>query len=220
MISRTLLSGLLAGLMAGLVLTVFYLAKTQHLILEAEVFEHSTAVGGHEDAPLARTLYTLMFNLLTGAAFGLILSAVLTLRGQPVGLHRGLIWGAAGFVAFSLAPAFGLPPELPGSLSVRLEARQLWWLLTALDTAAGIGLLAFARHWSVRLGGVVLILLPHIIGAPHPLSPGGTAPPELAAEFVAVSLGANAVFWLVLGASAGILFNRFGLAGRDATASA
>ena len=209
MISRTLLTGLLAGLTAGLVLTVLYVAKTQPLILQAEIYEHGAVLAGESDVPVARTFKTLMFNILTGAAFGLILSAVLTLRGRPVGLRQGAIWGAAGFVAFALAPAFGLPPELPGAMAVELEARQLWWVLAAAATAGGMGFLIFAGTWPARLGGGALIVLPHIVGAPHPDSLGGAVPPELAAQFVAASLGANALFWAVLGASSGYLHDRF-----------
>jgi cobalt transporter subunit CbtA len=220
MISRTLLTGLLAGLMAGMALTVLYLAKTQPLILQAELFEHGTAVASQPEGSFTRTLHTLMFNLLTGAAFGLILSALLTLRGRPVGLRRGLVWGAAGFVAFALAPAFGLPPELPGSIVAQLEARQLWWLLTVAATASGIGLFAFAESWPMRLGGLALIPLPHLFGAPYPLSLGGALPPELATQFVAVSLGSNAVFWIVLGASSGYLHDRLARDRRSPSAPA
>jgi cobalt transporter subunit CbtA len=220
MISRTLLTGLLAGLTAGVVLTVLYLAKTQPLILQAELYEHGAALTGQHEVPLARTVKTLMFNILTGAAFGLILSAVLTLRGRPVGLRQGVIWGAAGFVVFALAPAFGLPPELPGAVAAPLEARQLWWLLTAAATAGGMGLLAFSGNWPARLAGAALILLPHIVGAPHPDSLGGGVPPELAAQFVAVSLGANALFWAVLGGSSGYLHDRFALDRRRVSGAA
>lgn len=209
MIARTLLTGLLAGLLAGGVLTVLYVAKTQPLILQAELYEQGAALAGEHAAPAARILKTLMFNILTGAAFGLILAALLTLRGRSVGLRQGVIWGAGGFVVFALAPAFGLPPELPGMAAAELEARQLWWLLTAGATAGGIGLLGFAANWPARLGGAALILLPHLVGAPHAESLGGAVPPELAARFVAVSLAGNALFWVVLGAAAGYLYDRF-----------
>jgi len=220
MISRTLLTGLLAGLLAGAALTVLYVAKTQPLILQAELLEHGAPAGGSTESPHARTLLTLMFNLLTGAAFGLILSAVLTLRGRPVGPRQGLQWGAAGFVVFAMAPAFGLPPELPGSIAASLEARQVWWLLTAAATAAGLGLLAFSEDWPLRLGGLALIPLPHLFGAPHVASLDSTVPPALAAEFVAASLGTNAVFWIVLGVGSGYFYDRFGLARRRAAAPA
>ncbi|UCH74206.1 MAG: CbtA family protein [Rhodospirillales bacterium] len=220
MISRTLLTGLLAGLVASAVLTALYLAKIQPLILQAEVFEHAAAAAGQQEAAPGRALHTLMFNILTGAAFGLMLSAVLTLRGRPVGFRRGLMWGAGGFAAFALAPAFGLPPELPGAGAAPLALRQVWWLLTVAATASGLWLLMFAGSWPARLAGIVLIGCPHVVGAPHPQESGGAVPAELAAQFVAVSLGTSAVFWGVLGAACGYFHDRFGLDQGGATAGA
>jgi hypothetical protein len=34
------------------------------------------------------------------------------------------------------APAIGLPPELPGIEAAALQSRQLWWVATAVATAA------------------------------------------------------------------------------------
>ena len=64
-----------------------------------------------------------------------------------------------------------------------------------------------AMNLNLAIGGE-LILLPHFVGAPHPESLGGGVPPELAAQFVAVSLGANALFWAVLGGGTGYLHDR------------
>ena len=55
--------------------------------------------------------------------------------------------------------------------------------------------------WAV--GGIVLIALPHLIGAPVPDRLGGAVPPELAAHFVSASLVAAAVFWCITGWLAG-----------------
>lgn len=212
MITRTLLTGLLAGLAAGLVLSALYFWKTQPLILAAEVFEHGGAAGDAADL-FARTGKTVLFNILTGAAFGLLLSAALTLRGRAVGARQGILWGIAGFATFALAPSFGLPPELPGSYAAPLEARQAWWILTAAATAGGLGLMVFARAWGLRIAGAVLLLVPHIVGAPHPDAPGGAVPPELAAQFVTASLASSALFWVVLGGCAGYLYDRSGRGG-------
>ena len=51
--------------------------------------------------------------------------------------------------------------------------------------------------------GIVLIALPHLIGAPHPSSPESAVPAVLAAEFAARSVATMAVFWIVLGAAFG-----------------
>ena len=207
MITRTALSGLAAGTVAGLVLTVLYLALVQPMILEAEMVElgAAEALAG---ITVGRTLETLLFNILTGVGFALMLAAVLTLRGQPVGLRQGLLWGAAGFVAAALAPAVGLPPELPGMAAAPLADRQLWWLLTVLSTAAGLGLLVFGRAHTLKLVGVALLVIPHLFEAPHPVGiEAGGVPAELAARFAAVSLASMAVFWAVLGGCCGYVFD-------------
>lgn len=121
-------------------------------------------------------------------------------------VRRGLVWGAAGYLAFSLAPALLLPPELPGGISAGLASRQAWWLGTAAATAGGLALIAFAPMPLAKLGGLCLVVLPHVIGPHHPV--GGTAPPELQTEFTVASLAATAVFWIVLGAASGWLYQR------------
>jgi cobalt transporter subunit CbtA len=125
-------------------------------------------------------------------------SAFWTLRsGRPFTASDGVLWGAAGFAAFSLAPAFGLPPELPGMAGSELIQRQIWWVATVCCTAGGIAsLLCLTGLW--RIAGIILILLPHLIGAPH-TDGHGAIPGEMAATFATASLGASAVFWVVLG---------------------
>lgn len=217
MITRTLLPGLAGGTAAGLVLTCLYLALIRPMILEAEVFElgAAEAVAG---MTFGRGLETMLFNVLTGVGFALVVSALLTLRGRPVGLQQGLLWGAAGFAAATLAPAIGLPPELPGMTGAPLVERQLWWLLTVFSTASGLGLLAFGPNYAVKLAGVVLIVAPHLFGAPHPagIEPHGV-PAELAARFAAVSLASMGVFWAVLGGCCGYVYDRLNL--REAEAA-
>jgi cobalt transporter subunit CbtA len=141
--------------------------------------------------------------------FGRLLAAVLVARGGSIGIERGVLWGAAGFAIFALPPAAGLPLELPGSVAASIEARQVWWLLTAAATAGGIGLLALQARRIWKGGGVLLILVPHFVGAPHGEIQSGTLPAELAALYVGVSLGSMALFWITLGAVAGYCHDRF-----------
>lgn len=215
MITRTLMTGLLAGLAAGVALSLLYVGKIQPLILAAEAYEQGT--GHAAAAPFMRYVDTFLFNVLTGVGFGLLLAAVLTLRGGRAGIGRGVLWGVAGFAVFVLAPAAGLPPELPGAISAPLEERQLWWLFAAAATAGGIGLLVFKARHAWRGTGVLLILLPHIVGAPTTDVYGGTLPAELAAGYVGVSIGAMAVFWIVLGGVAGWCHDYFAI-GRESPA--
>ncbi len=207
MITRTLLTGLLAGLAAGAVLTLLYIGKIQPLMLAAEAYEQGIDVA--QSAPFMRFFDTLLFNILNGVGFGLLLAAVLAMRGRPTGVGRGVLWGAAGFLVFVLAPSVGLPPELPGSIRAPLEERQIWWLLTVAATAGGIGLLALQTRRILMGVGILLIVLPHILDAPRTDDYGGTLPAELAAAFVGATIGTMALFWVVLGGVAGYCHDRF-----------
>lgn len=178
--------------------------------------EPAAAGGGEPWAPgdgIERTLYTALANVLTGTGFALILTACFALAGRPVDGRTGLLWGVAGFAAVSLAPALGLPPEVPGAMAAELGARQSWWLLCVAATAAGLWMTVFRHGTAWIAGGIVLIALPHLVGAPQPETLGGKVPPELAAHFVAASLVTAAVFWCALGWLSGTFWNR--LAARD-----
>lgn len=226
-VSRVLLVGILAGLVAGLVLTGIQRLAVVPMIFEAESYEiggHShgdEAAAGHGEATtgaqveawapddgLERTLFTALANVLAAVGFGLLLSAGFALRGG-VNWWKGVLWGLAGFLTFNFAPALGLPPELPGAAAGELGARQFWWILTVICTGGGLALLAFASKLSFKALGAVLLLVPHVIGAPQPEAHGGLAPAELEQAFVLVSLVTNAVFWTVLGLVAGLLFEHW-----------
>jgi cobalt transporter subunit CbtA len=149
-----------------------------------------------------RTGFTLLANLLTGIAFGLLMATALTLYGRSITVAQGLIWGTAGFLAFALLPALGLPPELPGAAAGALQDRQIWWLATAILSAGGLASLILGAGWTTRIAGIAVLLAPHIIGAPHAPKGGvGLAPPELAAHFVVNSLFTSLIMWLVIGAA-------------------
>lgn len=221
MLRSLLVVSLVAGLAAGALATLVQSALLTPLILEAEQYEGGgeapahdhgavAAGGAHEHAApdLERLAFTLLANLLAGVGFALLLNAAITLRGGAPTLRGGVLWGLAGFAAFSLAPALGLPPELPGSESADLAARQLWWLGTAAATAGGLALLAFGRGRATQAAAVMLMALPHLFGAPAPERPGGSAPPELAAHFAVLSLVAAALFWAALGGVSGLLRGR------------
>ena len=182
------------------------------LVTEAKAHEHEAEVPMvAEDSPW-RPVFTWIATTLTSVGFALLLAGAYAVSGRAVDAREGLLWGIAGFAAFALAPAFGLPPELPGSVAADLFIRQAWWIGTAVATAAGIGLMLFVRaSWAIPVG-VALIVVPHVIGAPHPPSGAGLVPPELAAAFAARSLGVNAAFWALLGLATGALYARFGRA--------
>jgi len=175
------------------------------LIRAAEAFEAAHEAGA---PPLAMTAVA---NIVLATAFALFLGAAMQLRAST-GWRAGLLWGLAGYVAFFVAPAIGLPPELPGTQSPALGERQLWWVATAACTAAGLWIAVFPSHPAARILGVLLIVAPHVAGAPHPAAHRSSAPAELGAAFTSATYLANAAFWLALGALAGFFM-------RDATPS-
>jgi len=226
MLRRILLTALVAGGLAGLFAAGLHQLKIVPLIAAAEVHEtkasadhrhaaehrHEPAAAWEPASGLERTGYTVVADILAGIGFALILTgavAIARLCGYPVDARHGLLWGAAGFAVFAFAPAVGLPPELPGMMAAELAERQQWWLLTAAATAAGLALLVFARPIALRGAGIMLLLMPHLIGAPVAQHAGGAVPAELAAEFVTASLATTALFWLVLGGLSGWFYQRF-----------
>uniref|UniRef100_UPI00356156A7 CbtA family protein n=1 Tax=Shimia sp. TaxID=1954381 RepID=UPI00356156A7 len=119
--------------------------------------------------------------------------------GAALNAKTGLVWGLCGFIAVQLAPAMGLPPELPGTPAAELGPRQAWWFGTILASVAGLAIIAFAGDLWKQALGLVLLLVPHLIGAPHLDTYYGIAPPELSAEFGTASMGVAAIGWSLLG---------------------
>ena len=209
MIARVLLAAVIAGLLAGAVTSAIQLWRVTPLILAAETFETSdvTEEGAEASADAAwmpadgveRTANTVAANMIMGVAFAFILAAVVMFSGRDITPANGVVWGLLGFITFTVAPTAGLAPELPGMPAADLSARQAWWGGTVIATAGGIALIALQGNMVLKALGVVLIALPHLIGAPHPSSPESAVPAVLAAEFAARSIASMAVFWIVLG---------------------
>ena len=168
--------------------------------------DHVAGAADEDDAPPPAAL-TVLADVLTGVGFGLLLAGGFAAAGVRVDGKRGALWGAAGFVAFALAPALGLLPSPPGAAEAELVPRQLWWVLTAVCTASALALFAFRRATLFSVIAVVLLALPHVIGAPPALT-DSNLPEALEWRFAAASLGTTLVFWLVLGALAGWMYAR------------
>lgn len=204
---------LLAGILAGLLLSLLQHYQTQPLILAAERLETPDAGHAHDWRPedgWQRSAFTLLFNCLSGLGFALMLSAAMYWQGAS-GHMRGLLWGMAGYLVFFVAPALGLPPELPGTDSAALHNRQAWWLFTAAATAAGLLGLFFGKNRWLQAGSIILLLVPHLIGAPHPDAVQALAPEPLQQRFIWMSAVSNALFWLALGVLSGWLLPKFRL---------
>lgn len=215
---RTLaIVALVAGTVAGLALAAGQQLAAVPLIHAAEALEPATpAADGHAhdhaawmpEEGLERMAFTALADIGAGIGFAFLLAAAFVLRGGGVGWRQGLLWGLAGFGVFAAAPFLGLPPELPGAPGAAVGARQLWWLMTVLATAGGLALLVARVSPLPALAGVLLILAPHLAGAPHPVGAATPVPEQLSRDFaVAVTMTAF-VFWLVLGGLAGHLYAR------------
>ncbi|PWB33874.1 cobalt transporter [Pseudomonas sp. SDI] len=225
MIKRIARTAGFSGLLAALLLTLLQSFWVAPLILQAETYETATPVAEahehaagtaehHHDAEAwspedgwQRVLSTTGGNLVVAVGFALILAALYTLR-APGRAASGALWGLAGFAVFCLAPTLGLPPELPGTAAAELAQRQAWWAGTAAGTAVGLALIVFARNWLLKALGGVLLVLPHVIGAPQPEVHASLAPQALETQFKVASLLTNAAFWLALGLISAWLYRR------------
>lgn len=233
MLRRIVLAALVAGSVAGTAAAALQQLKAVPLIRQAEVYETAAALehrqhAGHlggaalaagavveevwEPTPgLERVVLTILADVIAGVGFGLMLTggfALYGVAGGQVDARSGILWGLGGLAVFSLAPALGLPPELPGAASAALADRQIWWVATAFATAAGLSLTIFGKRLWMRGLGIVLLILPHLIGAPHPAEEASSVPAALAAEFVVASIATAAAFWLILGGVGGWLYRR------------
>ncbi|OHW39579.1 CbtA family protein [Pseudomonas sp. 06C 126] len=225
MIKRIAQTAGFSGLLAALLLTLLQSFWVAPLILQAETFEnapaatevHEHASGGAAHSHDAeawepedgwqRVLSTTGGNLVVAVGFALMLAGLYTLR-APTRTAQGLLWGLAGYATFVLAPTLGLPPELPGTAAADLAQRQIWWIGTAASTAAGIALIVFGRNWLLKILGVAILAVPHVVGAPQPEVHSMLAPEALEAQFKIASQLTNVAFWLALGLISAWLFRR------------
>ncbi len=223
MLTRIITTALFAGFIAGILAAILQFLLVQPLLLHAELFEggdltHFGASGAGTTAhapwpgidPM-RDMLSVVFTALiyTGYAFLLVAAVAFAAdRGHDITPRTGLIWGVAGFVAVQLAPAMGLPPELPGAGAADVAPRQVWWFGTLFATGLGLWLIAFGQSAVSWIIGAAALAVPHIIGAPQPDLLVGPVPPEIAAHFAARALGTGLVAWVILGGLVGYFWNK------------
>ncbi len=233
MITRVLFAAILAGIAAGIIMSLVQHTKVVPYILQAETYENGKAgaaghshgeaetakpgSGGHDHgdgwAPhdgLERTMFTVLGNVIVGVAFALVLAGAAMLTGLPLTASNGVTWGLMGFLAFTLAPSAGLPPELPGMMAADLFERQVWWWATVAATGCGIVMLFRFTSLAVKVAAVALIAAPHLIGAPHvPAADAASdVPAALANAYAAASIATSAVLWILIGVFLGHLLSR------------
>ncbi|NQU57813.1 MAG: CbtA family protein [Rhodospirillales bacterium] len=221
MVLRVFAAALAAGLLSAILITGLHAVTTAPLILEAETYEvispgHDHGAHDHgADIPwmpadgMERMLYSLLANFGAGVGFSLLLIVGLTFDLPAASAGRGVLWGLAGFAVFTLGPALGLPPKLPSMPAADLQAGQLWWLGTVLFSGAGIGCLVFGKSAVIKGLGPVLLVLPHLWGAPQVMGES-LVPATMAARFAAMSIVLGGVFWVVIGYFSGAIFARLG----------
>ncbi|MBL6957801.1 MAG: CbtA family protein [Rhodospirillales bacterium] len=234
MFSRIVLTALAAGVLAGVCVFVAHMLTTTPLIQQAEVYELSPASASHthnngnaeskdhshQNTAVEESMaelfqrhgLTLVADLLMSIGFGFALIGAIILSGREIDWRQGLVWGLCGFAAFYVSPTFGLPPEMPGMVAADVTERQIWWVLTAAAAIAGLALIFFVGKGISLILAAILIVLPHIIGAPGVELQSGDLPAELAARFAVVSLVVTGLFWLLLGGLTGFFYDRFGRA--------
>lgn len=230
---RLFFAVLLAGLISGVAMTALQQWRVVPLIVAAEAYEGEEAPAAHDEgaaahvdtaaaqpahehsddewAPadgLERTFFTVATGIFAALGFAFVLSAASLFTGFDVTARTGVLWGLAGFAVFQLAPSFGLPPELPGMPAADVVARQIWWWGTAAATATAIyGMVKFHNAGAIAIG-IVLMLAPHVIGAPQPVDHTSGVPAPLAAAFAANTLVVGLAFWLLLGTLYGAALER------------
>lgn len=195
---------------SGLDLSVVAAAQAQSA---TEAATPAPSVAEEQEAGMlfgvGRTTGTLVANLVAGAGFALVLMAAVVFTGRSLTLTNGALWGAAAWLTFHLMPSVGLPPELPGFPAADLYDRQVWWTGTVVATALSLYLIVLRKEPVAKAAGVVLMLVPHVIGAPQPTDIASNVPAILAAEFAVATLSAGLLFWIVLGLSMGAFNDRW-----------
>lgn len=222
MFTRLLTSALFAGAAAGLIAALLQLWFVQPVLLHAELYESGelvhfgagasvSAVQDVSGVDLVRDGLSIVFTMLVYSGYAMILLALMSVaeeRGARIDARTGLIWGLAGFVAVHFAPGFSLAPEVPGAAAADVAVRQIWWFTTVGMAAVAMSLIGFGKGWMAWAGAAVLLLAPHVFGAPQPEVFTGPVPTEIGALFAARALGVGMAAWVLLGTLAGFFWSR------------
>jgi len=215
------LSAFTIAIVAGLFLSAYQSSAITPIILESEVYEVLDPIT--EDTPEAwspedgtvRAGFSFIANFLVCFTYALLLMSAMATR-KSLTVSQGVFWGACAYLSIFVAPTIGLAPEIPGMEAAHLEGRQAWWLLTVIFTALGLWSLAF-KPLAFKVFASLLILTPHLIGAPQPEHHGFvnqnpeaiTALTELWRQFIIQTSIANGLLWLIIGTLSALLTLKF-----------
>jgi len=234
-----ILSALMVGIISGLGYGLFQQLQINPIIYAAETFEvaepatagnsdgHSGHSHDHSEAwapqdGMPRIISTLIANISIAFALALIMISLMALHNEKsnkpkINTFTGVIWGGAALYSFFAAPALlGLHPEVPGTNAAALENRQLWWLFCTFASASGIAIVYYAVKF-YKIAGVVLIALPHLIGAPMPSEHGfaNTSPEavqtlsELTGQFYLMTSIGMVILFVMMGALSSFSLAKF-----------
>jgi len=234
-------SAAVVGIIAGTLYGIFQQIQINPIIYAAEAFEIEAggdALGlevqdhtsshdhNHEawtpDQGFERVLSTLVVNILVAIAFSILLISFMSLHNlksskPPINWKSGILWGIGLMLSVFAAPSLlGIHPEIPGTIAKSLEHRQLWWIFSATATAIGLLILYYGKK-TIKLGGLVLIVLPQFVGAPvmEKISYANTDPAAIAAlsklssQFITATSIGMLIFCVLLGALSGFASTRF-----------
>ncbi|KAF3981463.1 MAG: hypothetical protein HFP81_09295 [Methylococcales symbiont of Hymedesmia sp. n. MRB-2018] len=215
------------AIIAGTILSIYQAFFITPIIVAAEVYEVVESVT-HVGHALAETIeawspddgrerhsWNFVSNFLLSFAFALILLSAMSLKAS-FGLLEGGFWGVAAYLSVFASPALGLPPELPGMEAAYLESRQVWWLFTVFVTTLSLWLMAYQAIVH-KVIGLLLIISPHVIGAPQPEMHGfvNSSPQAIEAltllwhQFIVQTSIANLLLWLMIGLGAGFIVDKY-----------
>jgi cobalt transporter subunit CbtA len=236
-------SAVVVGIIAGSLYGIFQQTQINPIIYAAEAFEvtgsgdpvmleshdHSGSQEhehNHEawapESGFERILSTLVANILIAMAFSILLISFMSLHNlksskPPISWKTGAVWGIGLMLSVFAAPSLmGIHPEIPGTIAQSLEHRQIWWISSATATAAGLLMLYYGKN-PVKLGGLVLIVLPQLVGAPamEKLGFANSDPvaitelSKLSSQFVIMTSIGMLIFCVLLGALSGFASTRF-----------
>ena len=221
MFKKIITTALFAGFIVGVVSALLQLIYVQPILLHAELYEtgslthfgENNSQGAHHNSAFdfQRNGLSILFSALIYTGYAIILVSLLAYASSlnlKIGNVRSILFVVCGFFAVQLAPAFGLPPELPGAAAAELFPRQIWWFFCVLVTILGIWIVSFSQKIPYVLIGIIIILVPHIVGAPEPEFFVGPTPPELASHFASRTLALGAASWVLLGYLSGYFWRK------------